>query len=280
LCYAIATFQPAEKFLEKAIVLANLLGLQQHININVAKRRHTSMVQQIPTEATPAVIYPDSDGQPMADNTKQFRWIVVIKENLEILFAAVADVFIAGDLLWYPVEGDNKTRQAPDAMVVFGRPKGDRGSYKQWQEDNIPPQVVFEILSPGNRLKEMTKKLHFYERYGVEEYYIYDPDRVDLVGLERSGDKLEVIEEMNGWVSPRLGIRFELKSDTLQIFSPSGQPFLTPVELDQLREQERQRAEQERQRADEALAQLEQEQQRYQALLEQLRERGIDPEQF
>jgi Uma2 family endonuclease len=238
------------------------------------------MVQQLPTEAAPALIYPDSDGQPMADNTKQFRWIVVIKENLEILFAAVADVFIAGDLLWYPIEGDNKTRQAPDVMVAFGRPKGDRGSYKQWEEDNIAPQVVFEILSPGNRLKEMTKKLHFYERYGVEEYYIYDPDRIDLVGLERSGDKLEVIEEMNGWVSPRLGIRFELKPDTLEIFSPSGQRFLTPVELDQLREQERQRADQERQRADEALAQLEQEQQRYQALLEQLRSRGIDPEKL
>jgi Uma2 family endonuclease len=259
------------------------------------------MVQQLPTEAASAIIYPDSDSQPMADNTKQFRWIVVIKENLEILFAAVADVFIAGDLLWYPVEGDNKTRQAPDAMVVFGRPKGDRGSYKQWEEDNIAPQVVFEILSPGNRLKEMTKKLHFYERYGVEEYYIYDPDRIDLVGLQRSGDKLDVIEEINGWVSPRLGIRFELKPDTLEIFSPSGGRFLTPVELDQLREQERQRAEQERQRAeqqsqraeqqsqraeqerqraDEALAQLEQEQQRYQALLEQLRERGIDPEQL
>ena len=238
------------------------------------------MVQQLPTEAAPALIYPDSDGQPMADNTKQFRWIVVIKENLEILFAAVADVFIAGDLLWYPIEGDNKTRQAPDVMVAFGRPKGDRGSYKQWEEDNIAPQVVFEILSPGNRLKEMTKKLHFYERYGVEEYYIYDPDRIDLVGLERSGDKLEVIEEINGWVSPRLGIRFELKPDTLEIFSPSGQQFLTPVELDQLRKQERQRADQERQRADEALAQLEQEQQRYQALLEQLRSRGIDPEKL
>ncbi len=245
------------------------------------------MVQQLPTEAAPALIYPDSDGQPMADNTKQFRWIVVIKENLEILFAAVADVFIAGDLLWYPIEGDNKTRQAPDVMVAFGRPKGDRGSYKQWEEENIAPQVVFEILSPGNRLKEMTKKLHFYERYGVEEYYIYDPDRIDLVGLERSGDKLEVIEEMNGWVSPRLGIRFELKPDTLEIFSPSGQRFLTPVELDQLREQERQRADQERQRADQerqradqALAQLEQEQQRYQALLEQLRSRGIDPEKL
>jgi len=216
----------------------------------------------------------------MSDNTKQFRWIVVIKENLEILFANVADVFIAGDLLWYPIEGDNKIRQAPDTMVVFGRPKGDRGSYKQWEENNIPPQVVFEILSPGNRLKEMTKKLHFYERYGVEEYYIYDPDRIDLNGLQRSGEKLEVIEEINGWVSPRLGIRFELKPDTMEIFSPSGERFLTFVELSQLREQERQRAEQERQRADDAIAQLEQEQQRYQALLEQLRERGIDPEQL
>jgi hypothetical protein len=28
------------------------------------------------------IIYPDSDGKPMADNTKQFRWIVTIKENL------------------------------------------------------------------------------------------------------------------------------------------------------------------------------------------------------
>jgi len=42
-------------------------------------------------------IYPDSDGQPMADNTQQFRWIVVIKENLEIGFADGVDVFVAGD---------------------------------------------------------------------------------------------------------------------------------------------------------------------------------------
>ena len=42
------------------------------------------MVQQIAPQTTPEIIYPDSDGQPMADNTKQFRWIVTIKENLEI----------------------------------------------------------------------------------------------------------------------------------------------------------------------------------------------------
>ncbi|HEY9830799.1 MAG TPA: Uma2 family endonuclease [Stenomitos sp.] len=240
----------------------------------------SSMVQQLPTDTAPAIIYPDSDGQPMADNTKQFRWIVVIKENLELLFADNPDVFVAGDLLWYPVEGDNKTRQAPDSMVVFGRPKGDRGSYKQWQEDNIPPQVVFEILSPGNRLKAMAHKFKFYEHHGVEEYYVYDPDEVDLIGWLRSGKELDVIEEMNGWVSPRLGIKFQLTSENLEIFSPSGERFLSFVELAQLREQEHQRAEQEHQRADEALTQLEQERQRYQALEALLRERGIDPNQL
>ncbi|RME42073.1 MAG: Uma2 family endonuclease, partial [Chloroflexi bacterium] len=92
------------------------------------------------------IIYPESDGQPMADNTKQFRWIVTIKEGLEALFADNPDVFVAGDLLWYPVEGRPDIRQAPDVMVAFGRPKEDRGPYLQWEEGGIPPQVVFEIL--------------------------------------------------------------------------------------------------------------------------------------
>jgi Uma2 family endonuclease len=122
------------------------------------------------------IIYPESDGKPMADNTKQFRWIVLIKENLECLFAQNQQVFVAGDLLWYPVENHPEIRVAPDIFVVFGRPKGDRSSYLQWEENNLAPQVVFEILSPGNTVKEMNKKLEFYNRYGVEEYYIYDPD--------------------------------------------------------------------------------------------------------
>jgi Uma2 family endonuclease len=126
------------------------------------------------------LLYPDSDGQPMSDNTKQFRWIVVFKENLEILFADRSDVFVAGDLLWYAVEGRPEIRVAPDAMVVLGRPKGDRESYRQWLEDNIAPQVVFEILSPDNTVLEMSRKLLFYQRYGVLEYYVFDPDRLNL----------------------------------------------------------------------------------------------------
>jgi len=241
------------------------------------------MVQQLTPETKPEIIYPDSDGNPMADNTEHYEWIVKIKENLEILFASENDVFIAGDLLWYPVEGSVKTRQAPDVMVIFGRPKGKRGSYKQWEENNIAPQVVFEILSPGNRSQEMAKKLLFYQRHGVEEYYVYNPDKIELTGFILEQAWLEEIEEINNWVSPRLGIRFELTANNLEIYYPEGRKFLTSMELNQRAEQEYQRAEQEYQRAEQEYQRAEQEYQRaeqerqnYQTLLAKLQAKGID----
>ncbi|MGI0481919.1 Uma2 family endonuclease [Geminocystis sp. CENA526] len=234
------------------------------------------MNQSILVEKKPEIIYPDSDGKPMSDNTKQFRYIVIIKENLELLFADNPNVFIAGDLLWYPVEGDNTIRQAPDVMVVFDRPKGDRGSYQQWKENNVTPSVAFEILSPGNTLKEMAKKLAFYEKYGIEEYYIYDPDKNDLNGYLRQDNRLVIIEEMLGFISPLLKIKFELDIEGLQIYDLQGNRFLTYVELsekikdtERQLERENQRAEQEKQRADEA-------QNRVKLLEEKLKELGIE----
>ncbi len=231
------------------------------------------------------IFYPERDGLPMADNTKQFRWIVTIKENLEALFADDPHVFVAGDLLWYPVEGSNTIRQAPDAMVALGRSKGDRGSYQQWREDDIPPQVVFEILSPGNRLAETARKYKFYNQYGVEEYYVYDPDDNELIGWLRSDNYLDVIETMSGWVSPRLQIRFEITADTMEIYRPDGEQFLSFTELGQLRDQERrradqeqQRADQERRRADQEQQRADQEQQRADQLAERLREMGVNPD--
>jgi Uma2 family endonuclease len=138
------------------------------------------------------------------------------------------------DLLWYPVEGNPKRRVAPDVMVAFGRPKGDRGSYKQWEEAGIPPQVVFEILSPGNKLNEMAAKLAFYDRHDVEEYYIYDPDTNALSGWERADGYLTEIPVMQDWSSPRLGIRFDLSTPPeLQIYRPDEEPFLSFEQVSQ-----------------------------------------------
>jgi len=205
------------------------------------------------------ITYPQSDGQPMADNTKQFRWLVTIQGGLDALFRADSQVFVAGDLLWYPVEGHPEMCMAPDVLVAFGRPKGDRGFYLQWEEGGIAPQVVFEIiLSPGNTIAMMTRKFRFYERHGVEEYYLYDPDTGELSGWQRQGDTLEEIEPMEGWISPRLGVRFELEQGVFQLYRPDGERFATYVELMEQREQEHQRAER---------------------LAARLRTLGIDPEE-
>ena len=255
--------------------------------------------------------YPDSDGNPMADNTEQYRWIVIIKENLEIMYADDPHVFIAGGLLWYPVRRSQK-RVAPDVMVALGRPKGRRGSYKQWLEDDIAPQVVFEILSTSNKdrrgLDSLEDKFDFYQTYGVQEYYIYDPDELFLEGWQRIGDRLVQIPSMLNWVSPLLGIRFDWAiAQELIISRPDGQRFLSPVELSQRLQQseiqvwqeqqrtaqERRRAETQQQRAEqEALRaereslraeqealRAEQERQRAERLAQRLRAMGIDPDE-
>jgi Uma2 family endonuclease len=251
------------------------------------------------TVETAPIVYPDSDGMPMADNTQQFRAIVTIQGNLDALFRDRDDVFVAGDLLWYPVEGRPDIRRAPDVLVAFGRPKGDRGSYRQWEEGGIAPQVVFEVLSPGNTLTEIAAKFEFYDTYGVEEYYVYDPERGEMTGWRQAAGRLRVIEEIDGWVSPRLGVKFRREGGDVRLYLPDGRPFVSFVELQAQLEQERQRAEAEQQRAEEerqraeaeaaarvaAQTQAEEARQRAEAerrraerLAARLRALGIDPE--
>jgi Uma2 family endonuclease len=243
--------------------------------------------------------YPESDGQPMAENTEQYEWLVKIKENLEILFAQDPNVFIAGDLFWYPVPDRRISGPvAPDVLVAIGRPKGRRGSYKQWEEGGIAPQVVFEILSPANSAMEMADKLAFYDTFGVEEYYVYDPSPNTLEVWLRQDGQLRRMSHLRGWTSPRLGIRFALTGETLEIFDPQGQPFLNSVEFaqrahcaaslaeqataradeaDARAEEASARAAQESIRAEQATARAEQERDRAERLAERLRALGIEP---
>jgi Uma2 family endonuclease len=238
------------------------------------------MIAQRQTQTLDEIIYPERDGNPMSDNTLQFSWITTLKSNLDWLYAQDPLVFVAGDLLWYPVEGDNKTRQAPDVMVVFGRPKGDRGSYQQWREENIPPQVVFEILSPGNTPSEMMRKLLFYQRYGVEEYYIYDPQKKELSGCLRKEKVLEEIENLDNWLSPRLGIRFSMTETGLELYYPDSQPFTTYTQEREKAQREQARAQREREKAQREQARAEMERERAEKLAAKLRELGINPEQL
>ena len=260
------------------------------------------------TTAATAVVYPESDGKPMADNTLQWDWMVKIVGELREQFAG-QDVFVAGDLFWYPMKGEPAVVAAPDALVVFGRPSGYRGSYKQWEEGSIAPQVVFEVLSPSNTRAEMAEKLKFYDKHGVEEYYVLNPYKNYAVGWVRVDGVFEHVGVIGGYISPRLGIRFE-ENGELRLFGPDGREFCTREErveeiqeelrktalafedertcaLDALRalseeraraEQEYARAERELQRAEQELRRAEQERAAKDALAAKLREFGIDPD--
>src|ERR1051325_4607165 len=103
----------------------------------------------LPTFPADDVIYLESDGLPMADNSRQFCWIYVIYGNLAAQFSDAKDVLVGGNMFWYPVEGHPEIVQAPDVFVVFGRPKGHRGSYQQWKEGGIRSEEhTSELQSP------------------------------------------------------------------------------------------------------------------------------------
>ena len=74
-------------------------------------------------------------------------------------------------------------------------------------------------------------KFHFYTRHEVEEYYIYDPNNGILKGYKRVQYTLERIFSMRGWVSPWLGVQFDLNGLDLCLYYPDGRRFESYIEI-------------------------------------------------
>jgi Uma2 family endonuclease len=240
-----------------------------------------------PELALEEIVYPESDGKPMAENTIQYRWLTRIKGGLEARFKDNPEVFVAGDLFWYPVKGQSRIATAPDVLVAFGRPKGERGSYKQWEENGIAPQAVFEIWSPGNTEEEKDGKFAFYDYFGVEEYYTYQPEKEVMAGWIRRGEELEPIAEMGEWESPRLGVKFRRVEGKWNLHHPDGEPFEDHEDLQidrkaqrAAKEAERAAKEEARREAEAERAAKEAERAAKEAAWAKLRELGIDPEKL
>ena len=81
-----------------------------------------------------------------------------------MVFAAPFDVRLNAD-------GSDDTVVQPDIVVICDESKISRKSC-----DGAPDMVV-EILSPSTSRRDMTEKLRLYERFGVREYWIVDPER-------------------------------------------------------------------------------------------------------
>ena len=187
-------------------------------------------MKPIPSPFAMTISYPDCDGLPGSDGTAHFDWIRFVHSNLQLLFMDWVDVFVASNLLWYAVEGDPDQRMTPDVMLAFGRPDGDRGSYMQWKENDVPVTVAFEIRSPLEDDDDLARKYSFYEYHGVEEYYVYDYETNKLEIYQRGHTSFQQINDIASYMSRRMGIRFEMTEPEMSIYGSDGNRFRCPVD--------------------------------------------------
>ena len=94
----------------------------------------------------------------------------------------------------------------PDIVVILSTNKNQpvpRGHF------HGAPDLVVEILSPGNRDHDLIKKKDLYERFGINEYWIVDPEtKATIVYALELGKYKTIASEQGNIHSELLGESF------------------------------------------------------------------------
>jgi Uma2 family endonuclease len=218
------------------------------------------------TETEDELLYPESDGQPMGETDWHIVALILLREGLEDVFVDRDDVYIGSDLFLYYVKGDPSANTAPDAMVVKGVAKHFRRIFKTWLEKAVP-RVIFEICSRKTWRRDLGERRQLYERLGVVEYFVFDPEarylKPPLRGFRLRGGKYVplAVAADGSLASKELGLRLQAEGHMLRLVDArTGQAIPTRTEARDLERQskdrEKQRADQEKQRADALEAEL------------------------
>ena len=123
---------------------------------------------------------------------------------------------------------------------------------------------------------EKDYKLDFYKRYGVREYYTYDPFDGSLAGWQRKSGRWLAIAQMRGHVSPLLKIRFELEGIELTLYRPDGKVIVNYQKMAAFARREHLAREQAENEVRQERVAREQAEQQLQALLAKLQANNID----
>ena len=201
-------------------------------------------IRSVPAERI--VIYPESDGEPMAETDIHRKLMTDFIEMLENHFRSRPDVYVSGNLLLYYEEGNPKASVAPDVFVVFGIERKQRRTYRLWEEGK-GPDFVLELVSKNTYRNDLGDKKDLYASVlSVKEYYLYDPDGQylpsPLLGyrLEEDGaySPIQPVEVMslraqrsNLLPSFVLGLELGIRDDELKLYNPLTKDWvLKPVE--------------------------------------------------
>ena len=185
------------------------------------------------------VEYPSSDGKPVAETPLHYDRLTDVAAMLKHRYGHRPDVYAGANMLFYDTEGNSRRHLSPDVFVAFGVGNHDRDVYKLWEER--PPAFILEITSKSTRGRDEGTKRHRYARWGVAEYFLYDPraEYLDppLRGLSLVGRRYRRMPERalpngaRGHFSAALGLWLWLRDGELRLYDPAtGADLLTPAE--------------------------------------------------
>lgn len=185
------------------------------------------------------LVYPESDGKPMAETDLHCQVIIDLREALKSFFAHQPDVYVSGNLFIYYEEDNPRKNVAPDVFVVrgVGKRHGEqmRRVYKLWEEGAAPCAVI-EVTSSGTKNEDLQRKKALYAQLGVKEYFIFDPEyrylKPPLRAYRLSGNQyVELAITTRRVYSEELGLELVNTGETLRLYDPAKGKFLpTPEE--------------------------------------------------
>ena len=209
--------------------------------------------------AAPTVVYPESDGKPMAETEYHRDLMIDFIQMLKHYFRDVDDAYVSGNLLMYYEEGNIYKSISPDVFVVLGVSKKRRRTYRTWEEGHTP-DFVLELASKSTYRQDLTHKKDLYASVlGVREYYICDPyHEINpyFLGYRLVNGAYEEIAFVDERLpSLVLGLELGENDGVFGLYDPERSVWLQPLEEQVKQETKaRQRAEEE---LAEALAALE-----------------------
>ena len=123
-----------------------------------------------------ALLYPCSDGQPMAETPVHGDCMMYVTSALRWWFEkhGPEDVYVGMNNFLYYERGNPRAVVSTDVYVVVGAPAGLRDTYLLWNEPK-GPDFVLEVTSKSTRSTDEQRKREVYASLGVSEYFLYDP---------------------------------------------------------------------------------------------------------
>ena len=180
----------------------------------------------------PTLVYPESDGEPMAETGRHVRLLLDMIETIDWHFRDVPDVHVCGNMFLYYEEGNPRKVISPDVFMVRGVSKKDLRTYKTWEQQPYL-DFVLELASPSTYTKDFNEKKTIYEKIlRVKEYYIYDPYgeiHPYFVGFRLVGDAYEEITFVDGRLpSETLGLELGEREGVLRLYDPVKEVWFGP----------------------------------------------------